>query len=94
MTTNNKRSQATTESGKKLTFFSPLEHRQANALEEIASEIALLLQANDKNAGVLLQMISKIKMETPNLPEPIKKWNFSVSRNNEGFIRSITAEAI
>lgn len=68
------------------------EARQSQALERIAAEIMLLLQANDKNAVILLEMIKKIQM--PEVPAPVKKWDFAVSRDGKGFIKSISAKAI
>ena len=73
-----------------------LEERQARALEQIPLAIAKVLQSNISNAEVLLEMIHKIKTEVKisEYPESIKKWKFDVSRNGEGFIKQITAEAM
>jgi len=73
----------------------PTEERQMQILEKITSETVKAFEANNKNAAILLEMIRRTKLDVkmPEFPEPVKRWNFDVVRNNEGYIKSITAEA-
>lgn len=44
--------------------------------------------------GGLHKSISSIpNQEFPDIPEPVKKWSFTVERNSEGFISEVKAEA-
>lgn len=68
------------------------EDKQTQALNRIAVEIALLLQANDKNAIVLMKAIKEA--QTLDYSKPVTNWDFTVSRDQTGFIKSISAKAI
>lgn len=74
------------------------EERQVQAFEKIVTAIALSFQSNDKNTGALLDLISEIggkaDIQIPDFPQPIKKWQFSLLRDSDGFIKEITAKAV
>lgn len=82
---------------KKEKVLSP-EERQAQALEKIVAAIALSLQSNDKNTRVLLDLISEIggkaDIQIPDFPQPVQRWQFSLLRDSDGFIKEITAKAV
>jgi hypothetical protein len=81
---------------KKEKVLSP-EERQIQAFEKIAIAISLSLQSSDKNTGALLDLISgigrKVDIQIPDFPQPVKKWQFSLLRDSDGFIKEITAKA-
>ena len=73
------------------------EERSAQSLEKLVSEITLILQANDKNAIILLEMIRRIRVEPARIPErskPTQKWEHTPIRGGDGKIKKIISEAI
>lgn len=103
-----KKGKVLTEAGKKLKFEPTPEERQAQALEKIVTEIDLASQANNKNAVILRELVSKIKTpdinvpevkipempKMPNLPEPVRNWDFTIERTEDGKIKTIHAKGV
>ena len=74
------------------------EEKQTLALEKIATEIALVLQANDKKSIILLEMIRKMKTEPiriPAFPEPATEWKHTIiSRDSDGKAKDMTSKRV
>jgi len=100
----NKAGKLTDKDGKKLkpsTFKkspkAPLsaEERTAQTLERICEEIAAVAKSNTGNLAILAQMISKINIEIPKMPEPPKKWeHVIVGRDGEGRVKTMMSRVV